>query len=121
MAEFKLVHLHIKTPDPKKIADYYVDALGAKIEAEMTTPLVGYRLDLHGVTLNVSKFVDWQSRVQDYGFEHIAISTDDPAGVIERVKANGGQVLEEITRDGRTIYWGKGPDGVGFEILQTRA
>ena len=28
---FKLNHVHLKTPDPQKTAQFYVDTLGAKI------------------------------------------------------------------------------------------
>ena len=34
MAEFKLNHLHFKTPDPKKTAQWYVDNVGATIVSE---------------------------------------------------------------------------------------
>ena len=121
MTEYQVNHLHIKTPDPKKMVKFYTEVLGATVQAEMgQNGLDGYRLDLHGITINLTTFADWQSRVQDYGLEHIAINTDDPDGVIEKLKANGGQVLEEIHRDTGTIYWAKGPDGVGYEILPLR-
>ena len=31
---FKLNHVHLKTPDPQKTAQFYVDTLGAKIIGE---------------------------------------------------------------------------------------
>ena len=48
----KLNHLHLKTKDPGKTAKFYVDTLGAKIVNQ--TPNGGYRLDLHGLSLNVT-------------------------------------------------------------------
>ena len=71
----KLNHLHIKTRDPEKTAKFYVDTLGAKILNQ--SPRGGYRLDLHGLSLNVTKFLDDQKREQKYGMEHIAIDTDE--------------------------------------------
>ena len=44
---FKLNHLHLKTPNPKETADFYVNNLGATVVAE--TANGGYRLDLHGL------------------------------------------------------------------------
>lgn len=35
---FKVNHLHLKTPDPRKTAKWYVDHLGAKIVSERETP-----------------------------------------------------------------------------------
>ena len=34
---FKLNHVHLKTPDPQKTAQFYVDTLGAKIIGEAGT------------------------------------------------------------------------------------
>ena len=56
---FKMNHLHFKTPDPRKTAQWYIDFLGAKIVEERETPsgLPFLRLDLHGLSLNVTGFV----------------------------------------------------------------
>jgi len=66
----KLNHLHLKTKDPEKTVRFYVDNLGAKIVNQ--SPRGGYRLDLHGLSLNVTQFLDDQKREQKYGMEHIA-------------------------------------------------
>ena len=34
---FRINHLHLKTPDPKKTADFYVEYTGAKILKENTS------------------------------------------------------------------------------------
>jgi len=49
---FRLNHLHIKSSDPSKTAEWYVDTLGAKIVSEVGGGR-GYRLDLHGMPLNM--------------------------------------------------------------------
>ena len=116
---FKLNHVHLKTHDPKKTADFYVETLGAKLVAEIGTR--GYRLDLHGLTLNVTTIIADQSREQLYGVEHFAIETDDLAGVTAKLTANGARVLEEqVSGDGRKICFLEGPDGVQLELLEMR-
>ena len=50
---FKLNHLHLKSPDPKKTADFYIENLGATLVSEVGGGR-GYRLDLHGLPLNVT-------------------------------------------------------------------
>ena len=50
-----------------------MDTLGAKIIGEAGAN--GLRLDLHGLTLNVTKFIESQKHEQKYGIEHIAIDT----------------------------------------------
>src|SRR5262245_54668173 len=71
----KLNHVHLKTTDPEKTAKFYVDTLGAKIVNQSANG--GYRLDLHGLSLNVTTFIASQTREQKYGMEHIAIDTDE--------------------------------------------
>src|SRR5688572_20320630 len=95
-------HVHLKTTDPKKTAQFYVDTLSAKLVSEIGTR--GYRLDLHGLTLNVTTMIADQTRQQIYGMEHCAIKTDDMPGVVSKLTANGARVLaERATGDGRKI------------------
>jgi catechol 2,3-dioxygenase-like lactoylglutathione lyase family enzyme len=117
---FKLNHVHLKTKDAKQTAQFYVDHLGATIVAEIGTR--GYRLNLHGLTLNVTTFVEDQSRQQVYGMEHFAIDTDDLDGAVTKLKANGARVLEEmVTGSGRRICFLEGPDGVQLELIEMQA
>ena len=61
---FKLNHVHLKSPDPKETADFYVNNLGATVVAE--TANGGFRLDLHGLPLNVTGMIDSQTHDQVY-------------------------------------------------------
>ena len=85
MAEFKLNHLHFKTPDPKKTAQWYVDNLGATIVSEIGDR--GFRLDLHGIPLNVTTLIEGQPIEQFYGLEHVAIDTSDFPSTVEQGQA----------------------------------
>jgi catechol 2,3-dioxygenase-like lactoylglutathione lyase family enzyme len=38
---FRVNHLHFKTPDPRKTADFYVEFAGAKIVSERKVPTDG--------------------------------------------------------------------------------
>ncbi len=120
---FKVNHLHLKTPDPRKTAKWYVDFLGAKIVSERETPSGQpfLRLDLHGLPLNVSGFVEGQRLEQHYGMEHLAIDTDDFAAEVAKIKAGGAKILEE--RKGaemRNICFFEGPEGVRLEFLEMK-
>jgi catechol 2,3-dioxygenase-like lactoylglutathione lyase family enzyme len=117
---FKLNHLHLKTKDPRQTAKFYVDNLGATIVAEIGTR--GYRLDLHGLTINLTTHIEDQTRQQLYGMEHFALNTDDLDGTIAKLKANGAQVLEQMTSaNGRRICFLEGPDGVQLEIIEAQS
>ena len=116
----KLNHLHLKTGDPAKTAQFYVDVLGAKIVSQ--TPNGGYRVDLHGLSLNVTKFFENQARAQKYGMEHIAIDTDELDTLVENLEARGIAILEQTTvSGGRRVCFFEGPDGVQLEFIEMKA
>ncbi len=120
---YRVNHLHIKTPDPHKTAQWYVDYLGAKVVSERKSPSGQpiLRLDLHGVPLNVTGYIEGQRLEQHYGLEHVAVDTDDLAGEVEKIKASGAKILEERTLpDGRKVCFFEGPDGVRLEFLEMR-
>jgi catechol 2,3-dioxygenase-like lactoylglutathione lyase family enzyme len=115
----KLNHVHLKTTNPQQTAKFYVDTLGATMVSEIGTR--GYRLNLHGLTLNVTTLVEDQTRQQAYGMEHFALDTDDLDGTVTKLKANGAKVLEEmVSSTGRRICFLEGPDGVQLEIIETK-
>ena len=118
---FKIGHLHIKTRDTQKTSQWFVDVLGAKVVRE--TPTAGgstnFRLDLHGVPLNVSEFVDRWAYDQKYGLEHIALETDDMTGLMERIKSSGAKVLQDgQSPDGRKVAFVEGPEGIYLELAE---
>ena len=112
---FKLNHIHLKTPDPNATVKWYVDNLSAKVVSH--NPAKGYKIDLHGLPVNISGFDDGFKHKQVYGFEHIAIDTDDLPGTVARLKANGVKILGEITGSGgHKICTLEGPQGVILEV-----
>ena len=116
----KLNHLHLKTRDPEKTVKFYVDNLGAKIVSQ--SPSGGYRLDLHGLSLNVTKFLEQQARKQIYGMEHIAIDTDELDTLVEKLEAQGIKILEQtVVSGGRRVCFFEGPDGVQLEFIEMKA
>jgi catechol 2,3-dioxygenase-like lactoylglutathione lyase family enzyme len=115
-----LNHLHLKSPNPKQTAQFYVDTLGATIVSEIGTR--GYRLDLHGLTINLTSFVEDQTRQQLYGVEHFALNTDDMDSTLTTLTAKGAKVLEQmVSGTGRRICFLEGPDGVQLEIIEAKS
>jgi catechol 2,3-dioxygenase-like lactoylglutathione lyase family enzyme len=116
---FKMNHVHLKTTDPAKTAKFYVDTLGAKIVSGPNAN-GGYRIDLHGLELNISKFLE-QKREQKYGMEHIAIDTDELDSLVEKLRVQGIHILEEtVVSGGRRVCFFEGPDGVQLEFLEMK-
>jgi glyoxylase I family protein len=116
----QLNHVHLKTRDPEKTAQFYVETLGAQIVGKAGTN--GYRLDLHGLSLNVTTFLESQMREQKYGMEHIAIDTDELDNLVEKLKAQDINILEQTTiSGGRRVCFFEGPDGVQLEFIEMKS
>jgi catechol 2,3-dioxygenase-like lactoylglutathione lyase family enzyme len=119
---FQINHVHIKSPNPRKAAEWFVEHLGAKIVAENRSgERVSFRLDLHGLGMNVTDFIEGQKLGQHYGMEHLALDTDDIFGEVEKLKRAGVRILEERQLpDGRHVCFFEGPEGVRLEVMEWR-
>lgn len=114
---YAVQHVHVKTRDPKATAQFYIDNFGATMKAEI--PGRGVRLDLHGLQLNITTLIASQNHEQRYGIEHIAVETDDYAGTVARMKANGVRILEELPpNNGRHVCFLEAPDGAQMELIE---
>jgi catechol 2,3-dioxygenase-like lactoylglutathione lyase family enzyme len=115
----KLNHLHIKTRDPDKTVQFYVDTFGARIVNK--SPRGGYRIDLLGLELNVTPFLEDQKREQKYGMEHIAIDTDELDALVAKLEGQGIRILEKtVVSGGRRVCFFEGPDGVQLEFIEMK-
>jgi hypothetical protein len=69
--------------------------------------------------VNVSGFVETQTREQHYGMEHLAVDTDDYPATMATLRANGVKILEELVASGdRRVGFCEGPDGTQMEIIE---
>ena len=110
-------HVHVKTRDPKKTTQFYIDNLGATLIADRGER--GFQVNLHGLQLNITPIIDSQTREQHYGLEHIAVDTDDYPGTLARFRANGVRVLEELPpTNGRRVGFLEAPDGTQIEVIE---
>lgn len=127
---FRVNHIHLKAPDPKKTAQWYVDVFGAKVLGE-GTGLGGsssVRLDIDGTRINVTSAPAGETlpdgtAESHYGLEHFGFDTDDIEAAMAHVQAHGAQVLLPITQmaTGSRISYIKGPDNVRIELVQPPA
>ena len=110
-------HVHLKSRDPKRTMQFYVDTLGATLIAEVSGR--GYRVNLHGLTLNITGLIADQRREQHYGIEHVAVDTDDYPGTLASLRAKGVRILEELPpTNGRRVCFLEAPDGAQVEIIE---
>ena len=56
---FKLNHIHLKSPDPRKTVQWYVDYMGATVlsERETANGSLYFRISLNRVEANVTDLV----------------------------------------------------------------
>jgi len=114
---FNVQHVHLKTPDPLKTAQFYIDNFGAKMKAEI--PGRGVQVDLHGLQLNITTLISAQNHEQHYGIEHMAVDTTDYAGTLAQLRKNGVRILEELpVNHGRHVCIVECPDGAQMEIIE---
>lgn len=124
---FRVNHIHLKSPDPKKTAQWYVDMFGAKVmgEGEGLGGSHTIRLDIEGIRFNVTSAPAGETlpagtSASHYGLEHFGFDTDDIEGVMARLEALGVGVLLPITEvaSGSKISYIEGPDAVRIELVQ---
>ena len=115
---FSVQHVHLKTPDPMRTAQYYIDNFGATMKAEI--PGRGVQVDLHGLQLNITTLIAEQNHEQHYGIEHMAIYTDDYTATLANLRQNGVKILEELTPNetGRRVCFVQAPDGAQMEVIE---
>jgi hypothetical protein len=68
--------------------------------------------------LGATTIIADQKHEQHVGIEHIAIETDDYAGVLANFKKNGAQILEERVSNGRHVCWVCGADAAQMELIE---
>jgi len=112
-------HVHIKTYDPKKTAQFYIDNFGATMKNE--APNGNIQLNLHGLQLNVTTVSSTQNRKQMMGIEHIALQTDNYASDIAKLRSNGAHVMLEQVSNGRHVAFIEAPDGAQMELIEKTA
>ena len=126
---FRINHIHIKSPDPRKAAEWWVEAFGFKIVSDETRPFgdrfVRCQAD-GGMLLSVSNARTGETLAPAgsdgarWGLEHFAIECDDIEADIARLEGLGAKKLEGPIQNanGSKIAFIKAPDNVRLELIQ---
>ena len=125
---YEFDHVHLKAPDPKATADWYVDAFGFKIISDAVRPW-GDRFirceTSDGAVVNISgartdeKMGDSDASAH-FGLEHMGIKVEDMEAEVERLTRMGAKLLEGpiAVAGGMRIAFIEAPGGVRVELLQ---
>ena len=122
-------HVHLKSSDPGKTADWYVEAFGFEIVNDENPRPQGDRVircrTKDGVAINISgartgELMGEGDATAHWGLEHFGIEVDDIEAELKRLEELGAEVLEGPTRTatGLSIAFIQAPDDVRIEVMQ---
>lgn len=127
---FEINHIHLKAPDPRRTAEWYVEAFGFEILSDTVRSFGDRRLNCKspgGLIVNISSARDGEVMAagdagSHWGLEHFGVNSDDLLADIERLAALGAPLLEGPidVPGGNLIAFVQGPDDVRIEVVQQR-
>src|SRR4030095_4660424 len=126
---FRINHIHLTSPDPKKPADWYVTAFKFQITSDETR-VFGDRFlrcksDDGGVNVNISgartnEKMGKGAPTPHYGLAHFGFDSADLDADIRRLTGLGATLLEGPTQipNGARIAFMQGPDDTRLALTQ---
>ena len=128
---YRINHIHLKAPDPRKTAEWYVTAFGFKIAGDETR-VFGDRFvrclsEDGALAVNISgartgeRLGAGDARAH-FGLEHFGFDSADIERDIERLKGLGATLLEgpiQIPKGNRIAFM-QGPDDTRLELVERK-
>jgi catechol 2,3-dioxygenase-like lactoylglutathione lyase family enzyme len=125
---YNLNHIHLKSLDPEKAANWWVDTFNFEIVGD-TTRKTGDRFircrSENGVPVNISGPLDGQElpvgdSCAKQGLEHFGFDVTDIDAEIKRLSGLGSPLLDGPNElpDGTRFCWVQAPDNVRVELIQ---
>ena len=126
---FRINHIHLKSPDPKKTADWYVTAFKFQIMSDETRVFgdrfIRCQSEDGGMTVNISGARTGETlgpgdANPHHGLEHFGLDTDDIEAEVARLKDLGATLMDGPIQmpNGGKIAFIKAPDDVRLELIQ---
>jgi lactoylglutathione lyase len=126
---FRINHIHIKSPDPRKAAEWWTQAFGFKIVSDETRPFGDRFIRCAadgGMLLSISNARTGETLAPAgtdgarWGLEHFAIESDNIEADLARLTALGATLQEGPLKapNGVLFAFLGVPDSVRVELLQ---
>jgi lactoylglutathione lyase len=126
---FRINHIHLKAPDPKKSADWYVRAFNFKIVSDEVRVFgdrfIRCQSEDGGMAVNISGARSGETlgpgdAMPHEGLEHFGLDTADIEADIARLEGLGARKLEGPIQmpNGGKIAFIQAPDDVRLELIQ---
>ncbi len=128
---FRINHIHLKAPDPRKTAEWYTKAFNFKIVSDETR-VFGDRFirctsEDGGMAVNISgartkETLGPGDASAHHGLEHFGFDTEDIEADIRRLEGLGARLLEGPIQNpnGPRIAFLRAPDDVRVELVERR-
>jgi glyoxylase I family protein len=117
-----LEHAGVASPDPERLAQWYVDHLGFTINYRSATSTTRFVKAPNGSMLEIIQANDAARPPQNFrdaGIRHLAIAVDDFDAVYDRLKAQGVQFLTEPENNkGNRLVFFADLDGNFLHLIQ---
>ena len=122
-------HIHLRSPDPLKTAQWYHRMFGAKIvETPQPSGPNRVHLELNGAIILIagplpSGEEQEGSRDPYYGLDHFGLKVQDLGEAVAELKAKGVEFTVEprTSPTGVKIAFVRGPEGVRIELVERPA
>ncbi|MBI3634915.1 MAG: VOC family protein [Candidatus Rokubacteria bacterium] len=129
---YRINHIHLKSPDPRKTAEWYVKAFDFTIVSDETrvfgdrfirckTPDGGIAVNISGARTN-ERLGSGDANAH-HGLEHFGFDSTDLEADIAKLRGLGAELLEgpiEVPKGPRIAFM-RAPDDTRIELIQPRA
>ena len=127
---YRINHVHLKSPDPQKTADWYVRAFNFTILSDETRVFgdrfIRCKSEDGGMFVNISGARTGETlgpgdATPHHGLEHFGFDSESLESDIERLRGLGAELLEGPIdlATGQRIAFLKAPDDVRIELIQS--
>jgi catechol 2,3-dioxygenase-like lactoylglutathione lyase family enzyme len=121
MANYTWDHVHLKTPDPEEMAQWFEKMLGAEIVRTMPDgkPRIDVKLGGANIFIAESPGHNAPPEIPYRGLEHFGLLVSGIDAVAAELKAKGVEFTKEpaTVRPGVRICFIRGPQGISIELL----
>ena len=122
MANFTWDHVHLKTPDPEAMAQWFEKMLGAEVfrSEYQGKPRIDLKLGGANIFIAESPGHHEPPSIPYRGLEHFGLTVKGIDAVAAELKAKGCEFTKDVTtaRPGVRICFIRGPQGISIELLE---
>jgi catechol 2,3-dioxygenase-like lactoylglutathione lyase family enzyme len=128
---YRINHIHLKAPDPRKTAEWYVRAFAFRIVGDEVRVFgdrfIRCQSEDGGLAINISgartnERLGPGDATAHHGLEHFGFDSESLEADIARLEGLGARLLEGPTQipDGPRIAFLRAPDDVRVELVERR-